>query len=155
MAPAHARHHISGEQNRISRAACRLNNVLGQLYFEGDPAREFDFRAAFVEDASLRSTDERVVLRVDDVGYAQFDFVLRASDSGEARYPNRTAAMLAHCGAANEPPLPGLCTPGTLVKDYVFHPIVLYVLWAVQALVLWRVWRCCCTRSRTRRLKAE
>ena len=125
-----------------------------QIYFTGDPAREFDWRSVIIgiDQAHIGSSFDNLTVSPDAQGRIEFDFVLQPLAAGKPSYPSRHAALLARC-AEDETPIPALCSPGLarFLRVEVFAAATLLWLYSVYRVLRW----CCCRTSAVRKRKND
>ncbi len=122
-----------------------------QLFFEGDPAREHDWRELVAPGVELGTHIANLTLLPDAEGNAKFDFVLRPLGPGERSFATREEAVLARC-PHEATPVPALCSPGVarFLRPEVFAAVVL-----VWLLVVYRVLRWCLCRPSAPKRKRD
>ncbi len=110
-----------------------------QIYFEGDPGREHDWRISMAGDHSLfRAKSSLLTMTGGNTGNGTFDFVLEPLKAGVEPYASRFEAARARC-PVEEVGVPALCRPLLalmLRPEVVYAGIVLIVLVFIAAVRL-------------------
>jgi protocatechuate 3,4-dioxygenase beta subunit len=122
-----------------------------QIYFKGDPTRNNDWRAA-AAGMSLGATNPQLELDVNDLGEAEFDFVLEPRGVNDTFFKTRQEALEERCLTEEGPPMPGLCFPraANLMRPETFFGLVLFWIFVAYKALRW-----CCKKHQKNKMKDQ